>query len=37
VTTEDKEKSDVLNVFFTSVFYSQIMFSWDTQPPDLEI
>ena len=36
MTTEDKEKAEVLNVFSTSIFKYQISYSWDTLLPDLE-
>lgn len=35
--SEDKEKSDILNIFFMSVVYSQISFLWGTHLPDLQI
>lgn len=34
---EDKEKSEVLNAFFTSIFNSQTSYPQITQPPDLEV
>ena len=37
MTTEDKEKVEVLNAFFTSVLKSQASYPWGTQPPDLEV
>ena len=37
MTTEDKEKAEVLSAFFTSVFKSQASYPWSTLPPDLEI
>jgi len=37
MTTEDKEKADVLNAFFTSVFKSQTNYSQGILPPDLEV
>jgi len=35
VTTEDREKAEVLNAFLSSVFKSQS--SWGTLHPDLEV
>src|SRR5699024_5407127 len=37
VTTEDKEKTEVLNAFFTSTFNRQISYSQGTLHPDLEV
>ena len=36
MTTEGKEKAEVLNAFFTSVFTSQTTYPQSTQPPELE-
>ena len=37
VTTEVKEKAEVLNAFFTSAFESQINYPWDMLPPGLGV
>ena len=37
MTTEDKEKTKVLNAFFTSAFNSQISYPHGTLCPDLEV
>ena len=37
MTTEGKEKTEIPNAFFTSVFNSETSYSWDTHPPDLEV
>ena len=37
MTAEDKEKVEVLNAFFTSVFESQTNFPQGIPPPDLEV
>lgn len=37
IAMEDKEKSEVLNAFFTSIFNSQTSYPQITQPPDLEV
>ena len=37
MTTEIKGKAGALNDFFISAFNSQTSYSWDTQPPDLEV
>ena len=37
VTTEDKEKAEVLSAFFTSAFNSQISYPQGTLCPDLEV
>jgi len=37
VTTEDKEKAEVLNAFFTSAYYRQISYPQGTLHPDLEV
>ena len=37
VTTEDKEKTEVLNAFFTSVFKSQTSYPQGTPLSDLEV
>ena len=36
-TTENKEKAEVLNAFFTPVFNSEINYPQSTLPPDLEV
>jgi len=36
VTTEDQEKIEVLNAFFTSVFNCQTSYPWGTLHPDLK-
>ena len=37
VTTEDKEKAEVLNAIFTSAFKNQISYPWCAPSLDLEI
>ena len=37
MTTEDKEKAEVLNAFFTSAFNSQTSYPRGTLHPDLEV
>jgi len=37
MTMENKEKAEILNAFFTSIFNSQTSYSQVTQPPDLEV
>lgn len=37
MTTEVKEKAEVLSTFFTFAFNCQTSYPWDTQPPDLEV
>ena len=37
VTTEDTEKAEVLNAFFTSVFKSLSKYLWGILPDDLEV
>lgn len=37
MTTEAKEKTEVLNALFTSVFNTQDSYPWGSQPPDLEV
>ena len=36
MTTEDKDKAEVLNAFFMSVFTRRTAYPRSTQPPDLE-
>lgn len=36
-TAEDKEKAEVLNVFFTSAFKSHTDYSWGTLSPDMQV
>lgn len=37
MTTEENEKAEVLNAFFTPVFNSEISYPQSTLPPDLEV
>ena len=37
VTAEDKEKTEILNALFMSVFKSQTSYPWGTLLPDLEV
>jgi len=37
MTTEDTEKAEVLNAFFTSFFKSQNSYPWGALPRDLEV
>lgn len=37
MTTEDKEKAEVLSTFFTFAFNCQTNYLWGTQLPDLEV
>lgn len=37
MTTEVKEKAEVLSTFFTFAFNCQTSYPWGTQPPDLEV
>lgn len=35
IVAKDEEKTEVINVFFASIFYSKSSYCWGSQPPEL--